>query len=141
MTAIRSPSDMQDLRTDLRKEVEGLLKRNPSGLTVTQIVERTEAPRDQVRSLINRLRDKLHIRPLSPGQANTAYKWHEGEAQVAKPNTTNRFAGDVYTCPELGRNPGLTDDRFKAFDLPSIRGNKRIWPNGDWEYINGQDML
>jgi hypothetical protein len=129
---------MQDLRTDLRKEVEGLLKRNPSGLTVTQIVDRTEAPRDQVRSLINRLRDKLHIRAISPGQSNTAYRWHEGEAQVAKPNTTNRVGGDVYTCPELRRIPGLPASRYAAFDLPSVRGNRRIWPNGDWEYINGQ---
>jgi hypothetical protein len=128
---------MQDLRTDLRKEVEGMLKRNPSGLTVTQIVDRTEAPRDQVRSLINRLRDKLHIRALSPGQSNTAYRWHEGE-QIAKPNTTDKFAGDVYTCPELRRNPGIPAARYAAFDLPSIRGGYRIWPDGTRERLDGQ---
>ena len=35
-----------------------------------------------------------------------------------------------YECPELGRNPGLTDDRFTAFELPSRRGNKLYYPDG-----------
>jgi len=36
----------------------------------------------------------------------------------------------VYLCPELKRNPGIPASRFVAFDLPSIRGGYRIWPDG-----------
>jgi hypothetical protein len=43
--------------------------------------------------------------------------------------------GHGYTCPELGRNPGIPDERFVAFTLPSIRGSKRVWPDGRTEPI------
>lgn len=38
-----------------------------------------------------------------------------------------------YTCPELGRNPGLTDDRFEAFRLPSRIGNQYIYPKRKYD--------
>jgi hypothetical protein len=38
-----------------------------------------------------------------------------------------------YTCPELGRNPGLTDDRFEAFLLPSRIGDQLIYPKKDYK--------
>jgi hypothetical protein len=35
-----------------------------------------------------------------------------------------------YTCPELQRNPGLQDDRFEAFKLPSRINDRLHWPDG-----------
>lgn len=33
-----------------------------------------------------------------------------------------------YTCPELGRNPGLDESRFTAYRLPSRMGSKLVAP-------------
>jgi hypothetical protein len=36
----------------------------------------------------------------------------------------------TYEGRELQRNPGIPASRFVGFDLPSIRGGYRIWPDG-----------
>ena len=53
---------------------------------------------------------------------------------VAQPIRNDMRSG-VYDGKELKRNPGIPDSRFKAFELPSIWGSWRVWPNGDREPI------
>ena len=36
----------------------------------------------------------------------------------------------TYTCPELGRNPGITEGRLAAYALPSRVGNRLHYPDG-----------
>jgi hypothetical protein len=35
-----------------------------------------------------------------------------------------------YDGKELQRNPGITEDRFEAYKLPSIVNGKRVYPRG-----------
>jgi alpha-D-ribose 1-methylphosphonate 5-triphosphate synthase subunit PhnH len=35
-----------------------------------------------------------------------------------------------YDGKELQRNPGITEDRFVAYKLPSIVNGKRVYPRG-----------
>lgn len=45
-----------------------------------------------------------------------------------KPHGSSHVSG--YTCPELQRNPGLTAERFDAYQLPSRVGDRLHWPDG-----------
>lgn len=40
-----------------------------------------------------------------------------------------KFAG-VYEGKELQKNPGITEDRFEAFRLPSLMNGQRVYPRG-----------
>lgn len=41
----------------------------------------------------------------------------------------------LYDGRELGRNPGIGDERFEAFSLPSVFMGYRTWPDGRSEKI------
>jgi hypothetical protein len=106
----------QDLRSDLRIEIEGLLQRNPSGLTCKQIAERTEGNISHIRGVINRLRDYGRIRALSPGSTHTAYAWCTGQG-ITTANQIDKMAG-VYDGKELRPFEGRKG-AMDAFKLPS----------------------
>jgi hypothetical protein len=38
------------------------------------------------------------------------------------------FSRQIYDGKELQRNPGITDERFRAYELPSMRGGQLIYP-------------
>lgn len=44
-------------------------------------------------------------------------------------------ADKPYTCPELGRNPGIADSRFEAFAKPSRVGKRLHYPDGRVEVV------
>lgn len=69
----------------------------------------------------------LNAPVLTKGQI-TAY----GHAHAAK---LPKVKYEPYTCPELSRNVGLTEDRFTAFALPSRMGNQLRYPDGRIESI------
>ena len=41
---------------------------------------------------------------------------------------TNAMQREVYQGKELQRNPGISDARFEAYKLPSLVGDKRVYP-------------
>lgn len=50
-----------------------------------------------------------------------------------KPDTTPAARHEVFDRPiydgkELKRNPGITNERFRAYELPSLRGGQLIYP-------------
>lgn len=125
---------MQDLRTQLRKEVEELLKRNPAGLTHAQLLERTESNTQQIHSIVGRLREKLLVRALNPGKPHTPYVWVDDTAAIPAPsNAINKMTG-TYTCPELRPFDGRPNcnDHMK---WPSLQGKTRVWPDGRRESV------
>lgn len=91
---------MQDLKTDLRKEIEALLQQHPQGLSAMVLAQRTGAELDLVRSIIGRLRDKLKLRPEKRGKNQTQYIWMNQNVSAAKSNGINKMEGR-YLCPEL----------------------------------------
>lgn len=46
-------------------------------------------------------------------------------------NQIDLMRREVYSCPELGRNVGIGDERFRAYALPSRFGDWLHYPNGD----------
>jgi hypothetical protein len=40
------------------------------------------------------------------------------------------FDRPIYDGKELRRNPGIPDERFRAYELPSLQGNRLIYPKG-----------
>ena len=55
---------------------------------------------------------------------------HTGAYIQASKGKTSQVEHKPYTCPELGRNPGLPDERFEAFDKPSRMGDKLHYRDG-----------
>ena len=50
--------------------------------------------------------------------------------RTAGPLFTGKIAekSDFYDGAELRRQPGIPDERYAAFDLPSVQGRWRVWP-------------
>lgn len=38
------------------------------------------------------------------------------------------MARPIYDGKELRRNPGIRDERFRAYELPSLQGGRLIYP-------------
>jgi hypothetical protein len=45
-------------------------------------------------------------------------------------NKIDKMKG-VYDGKELHRNPGITEERFEAYKLPSIVNGKRVYPKAN----------
>ena len=63
----------------------------------------------------------------------------EREAQLSrpKPERGTNHSSD-YQCPELNGTPGIPESRFRAFHLPSRRGDLLHYPDGRVEPIPEQ---
>lgn len=44
------------------------------------------------------------------------------------PERPDVFNRPIYDGKELRRNPGIRDERFRAYELPSLQGERLIYP-------------
>jgi hypothetical protein len=51
-------------------------------------------------------------------------------APLTQGNKIDKMTGK-YDGKELQRNPGITEDRFEAYKLPSIVNGKRVYPRAN----------
>jgi hypothetical protein len=133
---------------DLTNAVFAVIKATP-GVTVKEIAEQLNKPCRGVKVAVSNLAAKEKIesdfakrgvpaRYTATYQAPQMAQPMNGPGHTMKPlgklaeptsvplrNSTKK--GD-YDGAELGRNPGLTPDRFEAFELPSMVNGVRVPP-------------
>ena len=79
------------------------------------------------------------VRYGAKGPKGTRYDHGRDDAPEPLPTRYRMAAGTnpntPYTCPELGRTPGIPDGRYTAYALPSRVGNRLFYPDGRVEDI------
>ena len=134
--------------TDLTTAVFEFIKANP-GVTVKEISEQLDKPCRGVKVAASNLTAKEKIvsdftKRGVPARYTAAYQAPQMATPVNGPGHTMKQLGKLaeptsvplrnsttsgtYDGAELGRNPGLTPDRFAAFELPSVVNGVRIPP-------------
>lgn len=48
--------------------------------------------------------------------------------ELTPPPRREIFDRPIYDGKELRRNPGIRDERFRAYELPSLQGGRLVYP-------------
>jgi hypothetical protein len=97
-------------------------------LTSADLAAKVDAPLNSVKNTLCFMIDRSLVSKQRYGKAWVwrLYEKPEGE-NTGKPERINKMAG-TYDGKELRRNPGIPDERYAAFNLPSLMGGERVTP-------------
>jgi hypothetical protein len=100
-------------------------------LTSADIAVKLDAPVNSVKNALTLMREKGRATWQRVGKARLWRLLDEPPekpvAPYVKPERINKMDG-TYDGKELRRNPGIPDERYAAFNLPSLMGGERVTP-------------
>ena len=107
-----------------------------TGVSAMDIAERIDAPIKRVKGSLANLMTNGAISSSGPSHKRI-YRTHQKTSQSTARTVCSSNTGGSYLGTELKRNPGLTDDRFEAFDLPSRMDELLYFRDGRITRLNG----
>jgi hypothetical protein len=103
------------------------LRRATAPITLPGIADRMGEQARIIRPTLGSLAASRQVR--ASNSKPTTYSLPQENA-AAHRSITNSHAGGTYSGVELQRNPGITAERYVAFQLPSRVGDRLHWPDG-----------
>lgn len=100
-------------------------------ITSADLAVKLDAPLSSVKNTLSFMRERGQATWQRVGKARL---WRlqtpakkQAPATVVKPERIGKMAG-TYDGKELRRNPGIPEERYAAFSLPSLMGGQRVTP-------------
>lgn len=113
--------------TETQHSILDTLRRATAPITLPTIADRMG---DQARIIRPTLGSLVASRQVIASNSKpTTYRLPQENA-AARRFITNSQAHGTYSGVELQRNPGITAERYAAFQLPSRVGDRLHWPDG-----------
>ena len=100
-------------------------------ITSADLAVKLDAPPSSVKNTLSLMRERGRATWQRVGNARLWRLQTPGEKQapapVVRPERIGKMAG-TYDGKELRRNPGIPEERYAAFSLPSLMGGQRVTP-------------
>lgn len=116
---------------DAERAIVAALRRATAGITMSEVAQRTGQSIRIIRPSMGSLvfAGTVIASPGKPGTYRLNDPTANSHAGVRTTRNTTRTHGN-YSGAELQRNPGISADRYAAFDLPSRMGDRLHHPDG-----------
>jgi hypothetical protein len=99
-------------------------------ITSDDLAAKLDAPVNSVKNTLSVMRERGRATWQRVGRTRLWRLQTPGKkapAPVVKPKRINKMEG-TYDGKELRRNPGIPEERYAAFNLPSLMGGQRVTP-------------
>lgn len=121
---------------ELMAEIEAKLSVYSNGITSPMISTLLEVSVERVRKLMRiGLADGTFASRTEAGQTLWFIAGREPYSGKLTPHKMVNIMAGTYDGAELKPSPGITDDRFDAYRLPSRMGSMRVWRDGHTEHV------